>query len=317
MNNPLIQASPSTAVGAVVIASGVGYKYDDKVALSDIDLSVEAGEIVTLLGPNGSGKTTLFRLLCTLLPLQQGSITIGGVDAASDPLGVRREIGIVFQSASLDKKLTVDENIACQAALYGIRGEHLNRRRNELLEQLELTERRGDYCQSLSGGLQRRVELAKGMLHRPSLLLLDEPSTGLDPSARLNLWSALRRMADAGTAVLMTTHILEEADKSDRVAILAGGKKIADASPTVLRSELGDGMLTIQAGDAEHVQRRLRDELGMESQRIHNQLRLQSDSPANLVLLLAERLGDEAQSITIGRPGLEDVFIAKTGQQFQ
>lgn len=295
---------------------GVHHKYGDDVALAGVDLSVDAGQIVTLLGPNGSGKTTLFRLLCTLLPIQQGAITIGGHDAASHPLAVRGQIGIVFQSPSLDKKLTVDENIACQAALYGIRGQELKTRRDELLAAMELTDRRGDYCEKLSGGLKRRVELAKGMLHRPRLLLLDEPSTGLDPSARLNLWDAVRRMADGGMAVLMTTHLLEEADKSDRVVILANGKKIAEGSPSGLRSELGGGLVTVESSDSVAVEKILTDELGLTVQRLHHQLRLQTDAPEALVPILIAKLGDRAESITIGRPSLEDVFVAKTGKVF-
>ncbi len=280
-------------------------------------MSVEAGEVVAMLGPNGSGKTTLFRLLCTLLPIQRGTITIGGFDAKSNALAVRGQIGIVFQSPSLDKKLTVDENIACQAALYGIRGAELNKRRDELLELLDLTDRRGDYCESLSGGLKRRVELAKGMLHRPRLLLLDEPSTGLDPSARLNLFGAVRRMADDGMAVLMTTHLLEEADKADRVAILAAGKKIAEGSPHSLRGEMGDGLVTIETSRVAEVEAILRDELGLDVQTMHHQIRLRTDAPATLVASLLTRLGDLAESITIGRPTLEDVFVEKTGQVFE
>lgn len=279
-------------------------------------MSVDAGEVVTLLGPNGSGKTTLFRLLCTLLPIQQGTVTIGGYDAAVNPLAVRGQIGIVFQSPSLDKKLTVDENIACQAALYGIRGAELKTRRDELLAAMELTDRRGDFCEKLSGGLKRRVELAKGMLHRPRLLLLDEPSTGLDPSARLNLWEAVRRMADGGMAVLMTTHLLEEADKSDRVVILADGKKIAEGSPGGLRSQLGGGLVTVESSDAIAVEKILTEELGLTVQRLHHQLRLQTDAPESLVPMLIAKLGDRAESITIGRPSLEDVFVAKTGKVF-
>ena len=216
----------------------------------------------------------------------------------------------------MDKKLTVDENIACQAALYGIKGSQLKQRRDELLSLLDLTDRRGDYCESLSGGLKRRVELAKGMLHRPRLLLLDEPSTGLDPTARLNLWDAIRGLADQGMAVLLTTHLLEEADKADNVVILSDGKKIAEGSPQELRSEMGDGVITIEAADAIGVESMLRDQLGLSAQRIRHQIRLQTDSPASLLPVLIEKLGDRAESITIGRPSLEDVFIAKTGQAF-
>jgi ABC-2 type transport system ATP-binding protein len=192
----------------------------------------------------------------------------------------------------------------------------LAERRDEVLRRLRLTDRRSDSCESLSGGLKRRVELAKGMLHRPRLLLLDEPSSGLDPAARLDLWDAIREMADDGVAVLLTTHLLEEADKADRVAIMSDGEKIAEGSPHQLLSELGEGMVTVIASDAGVVEHLLRDELGLEVQRVHQQLRLQSDSPATLVSVLADKLGDQAQSIAIGRPTLEDVFIAKTGHEF-
>ena len=292
------------------------HDYGDNAALRGVDFDVLAGQIFALLGPNGSGKTTLFRLLCTLLPIQRGEVRIGGFESGTQPLQVREQIGIVFQSPSLDKKLTVDENIACQGALYGIHGGELQRRRDALLEQLDLTDRRHDRCEVLSGGLKRRVELAKGMLHRPRLLLLDEPSTGLDPAARLNLWTAIRAMADDGIAVLLTTHLLEEADKADRVAIMSQGKLIADGSPHELRSEMGGGIITIVANDVARAEQMLRDQLGLSPQRLHHQLRLQAESPATLVPALIETLGEEAQSINIGRPSLEDVFIAKTGQAF-
>ena len=292
------------------------HDYGDNAALRGVDFDVLAGQIFALLGPNGSGKTTLFRLLCTLLPIQRGEVRIGGFESGTQPLHVREQIGIVFQSPSLDKKLTVDENIACQGALYGIHGGELQRRRDALLEQLDLTDRRHDRCEVLSGGLKRRVELAKGMLHRPRLLLLDEPSTGLDPAARLNLWTAIRAMADDGIAVLLTTHLLEEADKADRVAIMSQGKLIADGSPHELRSEMGGGIITIVANDVARAEQMLRDQLGLSPQRLHHQLRLQAESPATLVPALIETLGEEAQSINIGRPSLEDVFIAKTGQAF-
>lgn len=293
------------------------HQYGDHAALAGVDIDVPAGQVVALLGPNGSGKTTLFRLLCTLVPVQRGTVTIGGFDAKSDPLAVRGQIGIVFQSPSLDKKLTVDENIACQGALYGIRGKLLHERRDEMLERFQLTDRRSDPCESLSGGLKRRVELAKGMLHRPKLLLLDEPSTGLDPSARLSLWESISTMADSGMAVLMTTHLLEEAEKASRVAILSDGRKIAEGSPHALRSDMGGGLVTIESSQAETIESLIRDEMGLPVQRLHHQLRIQTDAPESLVPNLIEKLGDRVDSITFGRPSLEDVFVAKTGQSFQ
>jgi ABC-2 type transport system ATP-binding protein len=299
-----------------IICSGVRHRYGDREALCGVDLQVAVGEIFALLGPNGSGKTTLFRLLSTLVPLQQGHIEVAGVDVARDQLGVRRKIGIVFQSPSLDKKLTVDENIACQAALYGLSGAAMKSRRDQVLERLKLTDRRGDFCETLSGGLRRRVELAKGMLHRPRVMLLDEPSTGLDPSARIDLWQSLREMADEGITVVLTTHLLEEADKADRVAILAAGRVIVEGTPDSLRAELGEGLITITSSDPAGVAAILRDELGLESQQVARQIRVRSPQAPTLVPSIAERLGDKAQSISVGRPGLEDVFIAKTGHEF-
>lgn len=301
---------------AVCTVLNLHHQYGEHHALRGIDMDIRPGRVFALLGPNGCGKTTLFRLLCTLLPIQQGQVIVGGFDSASQPIRVREQIGIVFQSPSLDMKLTVDENIACQAALYGIHGAELSRRRDALLEQLDLVDRRNDRCQVLSGGLKRRVELAKGMLHKPRLLLLDEPSTGLDPSARLKLWDAIRDMAGQGMAVLLTTHMLDEADKADEIAIMSQGKLIAEGAPSDLRSEMGEGVITVVANDALRAESILRNQLGLTPQRLHHQIRLKVDSPAKLIPVLVETLGEEVRSISLGRPSLEDVFIAKTGKAF-
>ena len=301
---------------AVCTVLNLHHQYGEHHALRGIDMDIRAGRVFALLGPNGCGKTTLFRLLCTLLPIQQGQVIVGGFDSASQPIRVREQIGIVFQSPSLDMKLTVDENIACQAALYGIHGAELSRRRDALLEQLDLVDRRNDRCQVLSGGLKRRVELAKGMLHKPRLLLLDEPSTGLDPSARLKLWDAIRDMAGHGMAVLLTTHMLDEADKADEIAIMSQGKLIAEGAPSDLRSDMGEGVITVVANDALRAESILRNQLGLTPQRLHHQIRLKVDSPAKLIPVLVETLGEEVRSISLGRPSLEDVFIAKTGKAF-
>ncbi len=301
---------------ASIVCNDVHHRYGDREALRGVNLTIRPGEIFALLGPNGSGKTTLFRLLSTLVPIQRGSIEVAGLNVASDTLAVRGRIGIVFQSPSLDKKLTVDENIACQAALYGLSGAALNARRDEVLRQMKLTDRRSDFCEKLSGGLKRRVELAKGMLHRPTVMLLDEPSTGLDPSARLDLWQSLRAMADEGITVVLTTHLLEEADKADRVAIMFEGQVIADGTSQSLRSEMGDGLITIASADLDGIEKILRDEMGLETQRASNQVRIRCEGAPAWVPKIADRLGDSVHSISVGRPGLEDVFIAKTGYQF-
>lgn len=300
----------------ICVARGLVHRYDDHLALDGVDLEVRPGEIVALLGPNGSGKTTLFRLLCTLLPIQSGSVEIAGVSAAKNPLAVRGMIGIVFQAPSLDAKLTVDENLACQAALYGLRGDAFSRRRDECLSRLGLLDRRSDFCGKLSGGLKRRVEVAKGMLHQPELLLLDEPSTGLDPAARLDLWSAIESLAAQGVGVLMTTHLLEEAEKADRVVIMCDGQKIAEGTPGQLRSELGDGVVTVSARENAGVESILAEQMKLDVQQVHGEYRVRTDSPATLVPALIETLGDRVETISIGKPSLEDVFVARTGQRF-
>lgn len=304
------------SAGSAIVCRQVHHRYGDHEALRGVNLTINAGEIFALLGPNGSGKTTLFRLLSTLVPVQRGSVTVAGLDVAADPLGVRGRIGIVFQSPSLDKKLTVDENIACQGALYGLTGAALQSRRDEVLHQMKLTDRRGDLCETLSGGLKRRVELAKGMLHRPDVMLLDEPSTGLDPAARIDLWNSLRAMTAEGITVVLTTHLLEEADKADHLAIMFQGQIIAEGTPHALRSEMGDGLITISTGNVAAVESILRDELQLDTQQVGNQIRIRCQGAAALVPRIAERLGDQVQSIAVGRPGLEDVFIEKTGYRF-
>tara|TARA_R110002072_G_scaffold37010_6_gene108658 strand:+ start:2903 stop:3877 length:975 start_codon:yes stop_codon:yes gene_type:complete len=292
------------------------HRYGENVAVDGIDLSVRAGEIVAVLGKNGSGKTTLFRVLSTLLPIQRGSVTLDGLNIAEHVDAVRSRIGIIFQSPSLDIKLTVDENLRCQGALYGLSGRELSNRCDALLEQFSLTARRRDLCQTLSGGLKRRVELAKGLLHRPRVMLLDEPSTGLDPGARLSLWDALQQLANDGVAVLLTTHLMEEAAKANRVILLDQGKKIADDAPSRLRADLGGGVLTIVPDDLADAKAILKRELNLETQIVGETLRMPCDAP-EIVVKVADTLGDAVQSISIGRPNLEDVFVARTGKQFQ
>ncbi len=216
--------------------------------------------MVGILGPNGSGKSTLFKLIATLVKVQQGGISVFGADTNRDTHLVRSRIGIVFQSPSLDKKLTVLENIRCQAALVGLAGAARDTRIAEVMKQLGLDDRASERCEKLSGGLKRRVEIAKGILHFPPLLLLDEPSTGLDPSARLDLWNALTNLHNNhGVTVVLTTHLLEEAEKCDSLAILHQGKCVAYDSPDSLRKQSGNEILTIQCADPETVAQKLKD----------------------------------------------------------
>jgi ABC-2 type transport system ATP-binding protein len=293
------------------------HRYGERTALAGLDLCVEAGEIFALLGPNGGGKTTLFRLLSTLIPIQQGSARVLGHDVARQTAEVRRRIGVVFQAPALDKKLTVDENLRHQGHLYGMSGGRLRGRVDEMLSRLGLADRRHDLVETLSGGLRRRVELAKGMLHGPRLLLLDEPSTGLDPAARSDLWDYLRQIrGEDGVTVALTTHLLEEAEKADRLAILNAGSLVALDTPDRLRAGVGGDTLTIQTDEAGSLAAAITDRFGLPAHEVDGSVRLELPDAAQWVPRLIEALPGRIESITLGKPTLEDVFIARTGHRF-
>ncbi|MFO0942369.1 MAG: ABC transporter ATP-binding protein [Pirellulales bacterium] len=292
------------------------FRYAQRVALDQLSLAIQSKQIFAMLGPNGSGKSTLFRVLSTLESTFEGDVRLFGTNLRGSPNLIRRMLGVVFQSASLDRKLTVLENIRCQAALYGLRGAELTQRIDQVTEQLRLRDRLHEYAETLSGGLKRRVELAKGILHRPKLLLLDEPSTGLDPAARIDLWQALTQLQEMDeVSVVLTTHLLEEADKADQLAILDQGKVVAKGSPSDLRTTLGSQVLSIQASNPNDVVEWL--EAQNVSAALHqHQVRATGQSISKLIVPLSEHFGESVQSITLGQPNLEDVFIAKTGHQF-
>lgn len=293
------------------------HRYGQRTALDRLSLTIEPGEIFVFLGPNGGGKTTLFRLLSTLLPIQQGNVHVLGRDLRHNVDDVRMRMGVVFQAPSLDKKLTVAENIRFQAALYGLGGRDYRARQDEMLAQLGLTDRAGDLVETLSGGLKRRVELAKGMIHRPELLLLDEPSTGLDPGARADLWAYLTRVREeAGVTIVLTTHLLEEADKADRIAILHRGQLVALDRPDALRATVGGDSLTIETDNPADLVRDIQTQLGVTAAVVDGRVRLEQAHGHQWVARIVETFPGRIASITLGKPTLEDVFIAKTGHRF-
>lgn len=292
------------------------HRYGTHTALSGLTLSVDCGEIFALLGPNGSGKTTFFRLLSTLLPVKAGQLRVFGHALPGAAASVRAQLGVVFQNPSCDRKLTVRENLRCQAALFALRGAAREQRIDQVAVELGLTDRLNWRLDKLSGGLQRRVDLAKSILHAPRLLVLDEPSTGLDPAARLDLWHALVGLRDRhGVTLLMTTHLLEEAEKADRIGILHQGKLVALGPPQQLRSELGERVLVVEARQPERVVAWLRERsIASEVQQDH--LRISGSRVAELVAPLTADCGESIRSLSLGEPSLEDVFIARTGHRF-
>jgi ABC-2 type transport system ATP-binding protein len=295
----------------------VSHRYGSRTAVDDLSLEIAAGEVFAFLGPNGSGKTTLFRLLSTLIPMQTGAIAILGFDVARSSASVRRQMGVVFQSASLDKKLTVAENLRCQGRLYGLGRAELASRSAELLEAVGLEERARDRVETLSGGLRRRAELAKCLLHRPRLLLLDEPSTGLDPGARIDLWQYLLRLRERdGVTVVLTTHLLDEADRADRIAIMHQGRLAALGEPLALRREVGGDTITIQTERPGELAAAIAERFGVPTAQLDGSVRLEQAAGHEWVPRLVAAFPDDIQTITLGKPTLEDVFIARTGHRF-
>ena len=297
--------------------SRLTYHYGRRRALDDLSLSVAQGEIFAFLGPNGGGKTTLFRLLSTLIPLQQGDVQILGHDLRGESELIRALIGVVFQAPSLDKKLSVAENLRHQGHLYGLSGDKLRERSQHMLDRLGLADRSRDRVETLSGGLRRRVELAKGMLHGPRLLLLDEPSTGLDPAARSDLWNYLRTVRDQqGVTVVLTTHLLEEAEKADRIAILHEGQRVALDTPDALRATVGGDSITIQTAEPARLAADIAERFNVEPLVLDGSVRLEQAAGHEWIVRLVEAFPRQIESVTLGKPTLEDVFIARTGHRF-
>lgn len=287
-------------------------------ALDRVSFSVPQGSVFGLLGPNGSGKTTLFRILSTLLPPSHGAAKLFGVDVTDRPTEARRQVGVVFQSQSLDRRLSVEENLAHHGHLHGMRGAALKDRVSQVLELVGLADRRQDRVEILSGGLRRRADLAKGVLHGPRLLLLDEPSTGIDPVARRSFWGFLLELRRSeGVTVLLTTHLLDEADRCDRLAILDRGKLIREGTPSDLKAAIGGEVVTLDTSAPDEVSAALAEEFSVSDPWIEDrQIRFAHADGSQWAVRLMDRFGSRIESVRVSRPSLEDVFFRYAGHEF-
>ena len=300
----------------VVRITNVSYSYPGQSALTEVSISAFKNELVGILGPNGSGKSTLFRVLSTLLLPSTGSVEIDGMDILRFPNEGRKRTGVVFQSSGLDLKLTVNENLTYHGQFYGLGGSILAGRVHHLLESFGLLGRRNDSVETLSGGLQRRVDLARGLLHQPPVLVLDEPSTGLDPAARLDFWHFLSQaMKEGRMTVLLTTHLLEEADRCDRVVIMDGGSVVVSGSPSELKASLGGDIVVITASDPHRLAKRIRREFHIQGAVIDRELHLETNDGTRLIPRLVKAFSGAIEAVTIRKPGLQDVFLRRTGHR--
>lgn len=318
-------APRAVAKESALSVEGLSYAYGNRRVLDRVSFQVEKGDLIGILGPNGSGKTTLFRLLSTLYAAPSGMITLAGCPYPAQAATARRRMGIVFQSPSLDKKLTVAENMVHQGHLYGLRGSALRKRIEELLRLFGLEERARDLVETLSGGQQRRIEVAKALLHEPELLLLDEPSTGIDPAARRDFWRHLFALKERkGLTILVTTHLLDEAERCDRLLILDRGKRVAWETPGRLRALIPGSVLSIRSPKLAEIEQELKERWsGRLVRRADGALRIEpraEESAGDAVrdaADLLQRFGGDLTALTVSQPSLEDVFLHLTGHHFE
>jgi ABC-2 type transport system ATP-binding protein len=310
------RAARISADPAIEVAD-LDFSYGDRAALRAVQFTIARGEIFGFLGPNGGGKSTLFRLLSTLVPIQSGSARVLGCDLRGETRALRHRLGVVFQSPSLDGKLTVAENLTIHGNLYGMHGARLRERARTMLERLDVGDRADELAEALSGGLRRRVELAKALLHEPELLLLDEPSTGLDPAARREFFNLLTRLSEGGgVTVVLTTHYMEEAERCDRIGILDQGALVAIAPPGELKQRLGGDVMVINAAAPAALAQKIARRFDVGAVLVDGTIRIERPRGHELVARLVDEFGGEIESVTFGRPTLEDVFVHLTGHRF-
>lgn len=297
-------------------------------ALDGVSFTVKRGELFGILGPNGGGKTTLFRILSTMLRPGEdnerpgGGAWIMGHDVISDPALVRRRLGVVFQSPSLDGQLTAVENLRYHGRLYGMGGDALAKQIDRWLAFFGLEDRRHEYVDRFSGGMRRRLEIAKALLPEPGLLLMDEPATGLDPTARHDLWQKLLELRDtSGVTIVLTTHMMDMADRCDRLAILAEGKLVAVDTPGSLRAQIGGDVITLEPevkGGIDELAGQIANRFGPWDEGaapvvVDGRVRFEKPEGARIVAEVASAFPGSIRSVTVGKPTLEDVFMHLTG----
>jgi len=297
--------------------SSVRFSYGDRVALEGLSFDIREGELFCVVGPNGGGKSTTFKILSTLLKPQSGSVSYWGVDGVRFPEKVRPCLGVVFQSPALDKKLTIEENLLYHGKLYGLRGINLKERVATVLKRFSLWDRKTERVEKLSGGLKRRVEIAKSLLSDPKLLILDEPTTGLDPFARREVWSYLEELRkERGISIVFTTHLMDEAETADRTLVLNQGREVVLGAPSELKTRVGGDVIALRTTDPEALKEAIEKKFSVPVKKVDEELRIEKRDGAQFIPTLVEAFPHQILSVTLGKPTLEDLFIHLTGQRF-
>jgi ABC-2 type transport system ATP-binding protein len=294
---------------------GLRKQYGNLTAVDGVDLSVSSGETFGFLGPNGAGKSTTIKILCTLVAPSGGSARVAGYDVVRQRAEVRRHIGLVFQDTTLDAYLTAELNLRFHAELYGIPRAALEPRLRQVLEMVGLWERRGDKVQNFSGGMKRRLEIARGLMHSPRVLFLDEPTVGLDPQTRASIWDYINELREReNITIFLTTHYMDEAENCDRIAIIDGGRIVALDTPEALKASVGVDRVRISTVDDERAISALDDQFGIEGAVHDGRVTFGVADGERFVPRLFADLGVSIRSVEITRPSLDDVFLTYTGR---
>jgi daunorubicin resistance ABC transporter ATP-binding subunit/daunorubicin resistance ABC transporter membrane protein len=309
-------AGPADSAAPAIVATRLSKRYPGVVAVDGIDLRVERGESFAFLGPNGAGKTTTIAMLCTLAAPTSGRIEIAGHDTRTDPAAARRRLGLIFQETTLDGELTAVENLRCHADLYDVPTAEVPGRIAETLALVGLADDRDRLVSTFSGGMRRRLEVARALLHRPQILFLDEPTIGLDPQSRAQIWQHLRQVREReGVTLFLTTHYLEEADQCDRIAIMDQGRIVAEGSPAELKAVLGADRIDLRTADDTMAARSLRERLGLTVTQGPGGLSVEADDSTQVLRRLFTELDVPIHEAKVVPPTLDDVFLHHTGHR--
>jgi ABC-2 type transport system ATP-binding protein len=311
-------ASNGDALGQAIVVHELVKRFGSVEAVKGVSFEVDAGEVFGFLGPNGAGKSTTINTLCTLIRPTSGTASVAGYDVVRERDDVRRHIGLVFQDQTLDTYMSAEQNLKLHAELYGIESRLVAPRMRQVLTLVDLWERRASIVSTLSGGMRRRLEIARGLMHSPRVLFLDEPTVGLDPQTRRAIWGYIRELQQREEiTIFMTTHYMDEAEWCDRIAIMDHGEIVALDTPETLKAGVGTDRVTIHTDDDALAVRALRDRFGVEARFLEGLITFGIAEGEGFVPRLFAELGVPIRSVSVSRPTLDDVFVTYTGNRIR